>query len=133
MFATAQVTKATMTNSSLWSMRRQRSASHSATASAESTYGQKTITHCGMRATPSGLGERTGDEEYGARAHDAFPVPGDIAVAEGKPAALLLDVHPRFEPVTFAGGAGKVEAEVGRDEIGRRRGRERHGVAERDV
>src|SRR5919198_1306382 len=102
MFATAQVTKATITNSNLWSMRRQRSTSHSATTSAASRYGQKMITHWGMRTTGSGLREGAGDEEYGARAHDALPVFRDVAVAEG-------------------------------DKIRRRRGGERHGIAERDV
>src|ERR687888_2158495 len=108
MFATAQVTKATITNSNLWSMRRQRSTSHSATTSAASRYGQKTITHWGMRTTGSGLREGAGDEEYGARAHDALPVSCDVAVAEGEAAALLLDVDARFEPVAFARGAGEV-------------------------
>src|SRR6267143_6829499 len=86
-----------------------------------------------MRATASGFREGAGDEEYGACAHDAFPVPRDVAVAEGEAAALLLDVDARFEPLAFARGAGEIEAQVRGDQIGGRRGRERHGVAERDV
>src|SRR5437588_5335006 len=114
-------------------MRRQRSASQNATTSAESRYGQKTITHWGMRATGSRLREAAGHEKHGACAHDAFRVAGDVAVAEGEAAPLLLDIDARFEPVAFTGGAGEIEAQIGRDKIGGRRCGECHGVAERDV
>src|SRR5436189_143197 len=79
------------------------------------------------------LGERAGDEEHGARAGDAILAHREVAVGEGEPAAELVEIDVRLEPVAFLGGAGEIEAEIRGDCRGRRLRGEGERIAERHV
>src|SRR3972149_4624 len=72
-------------------------------------------------------------DEHRARPNDALLAHQDVAVRKRQPASLLLNVDMRSQPVTDLRGAGVVQRQVRRDQVARRVGGERHGVAQSNI
>src|SRR5882757_2549894 len=65
--------------------------------------------------------------------NDALAVAHDVAIGKGKPAADLVHVDMRLDPVANARGAGEVGRHTGRRQHGWRPGARRRAVTERDI
>src|SRR5262245_59903182 len=71
--------------------------------------------------------------EHTAGVHDPLAVAQDVAVCARQPAADLVHVDMRLDPVADPGGAGKIDRYDGGGEQRMRAGARRGAVAERDI